>query len=308
MPLDAIKHFRQLHSKCPGHPEYRLTSGVETTTGPLGQGVANSVGMAIAERWEAAHANAPGFADIIDFNVYAICGDGDMMEGISSEAASLAGHWKLSNLCWIYDNNHISIEGSTRLAFTEDVGARFLAYGWHVVHVNDANDVEAFARAIDEFHATTDRPTMIIVTSDIGYGAPHKAGTKEAHGEPLGAAEVAAAKKFYGWPEDAQFLVPDGVYDHFKAGIGTRGKALRDAWNAKFAKYREAYPDRAEILSRIQHRQLPDGWDKDLPVFPADPKGTATRAPAVKSSTSSPRTSPGSSAARPTSPRPPRRT
>jgi transketolase len=277
VPLEEIKKFRQLHSRCPGHPEYRLTSGVETTTGPLGQGVANSVGIALGGRWESAHYNVPGFDDLIDFNVYAICGDGDMMEGVSSEAASLAAHWKLSNLCWIYDSNHISIEGSTKLAFTEDVGARFKGYGWHVAYVADANDVDAVARALDEFQATTDRPTIIIVTSVIGYGAPHKAGTKEAHGEPLGAAEIAAAKKAYGWPEDSSFLVPDGVYDHFHAGIGTRGKALRDAWFDKVTEYRAAHPDRADELSRIQHRQLPDGWDADLPEFPADPKGMATR-------------------------------
>ena len=277
VPLDSIKKFRQLHSHCPGHPEYRLTSGVETTTGPLGQGAANSVGMALAGRWEAAHYNQPGFDDLIDFNVYAVCGDGDMMEGVTSEAASLAAHWKLSNLCWIYDNNHISIEGSTRLAFTEDVGARFLGYGWNVLHVADANDVEALAKAFDGFLATTDRPTLIVVTSVIGFGAPHKAGTKEAHGEPLGPDEVKLAKKSYGWPEDAQFLVPDGVYDHFQQGIGTRGKALRVAWFDKVAKYQAAHPDLADQLYKIQHRQLPDGWDQDLPIFPASPKGEATR-------------------------------
>ena len=277
VPLDSIKKFRQLHSHCPGHPEYRLTSGVETTTGPLGQGAANSVGMALAGRWEAAHYNQPGFDDLIDFNVYAVCGDGDMMEGVTSEAASLAAHWKLSNLCWIYDNNHISIEGSTRLAFTEDVGARFLGYGWNVLHVADANDVEALAQAFDGFLATTDRPTLIVVTSVIGFGAPHKAGTKEAHGEPLGPDEVKLAKKSYGWPEDAQFLVPDGVYDHFQQGIGTRGKALRVAWFDKVAKYQAAHPDLADQLYKIQHRQLPDGWDQDLPIFPASPKGEATR-------------------------------
>ena len=277
VPLDSIKTFRQLHSRCPGHPEYRLTSGVETTTGPLGQGAANSVGMALAGRWEAAHYNTPGFDDLINFNVYAVCGDGDMMEGVTSEAASLAAHWKLSNLCWIYDNNRISIEGSTKLAFTEDVGARFLAYGWHVAHVTDANDLDALARAFAEFQATTDRPSLIIVDSLIGYGAPHKAGTKEAHGEPLGEDEVKLAKKSYGWPEDAKFLVPDGVYDHFKKGIGARGKALRDAWFHKVETFRAAHPDLADQLYKIQHRQLPEGWDKDLPVFPADPKGMATR-------------------------------
>lgn len=275
--LDSIKKFRQLHSHCPGHPEYRMTSGIETTTGPLGQGAANSVGMALAGRWEAARYNQPGFDDLIDFNVYALCGDGDMMEGVTSEAASLAAHWKLSNLCWIYDNNHISIEGSTRLAFTEDVGARFKGYGWNVLHVADANDVDALAQAFAGFGATKDKPTLIIVTSVIGYGAPHKAGTKEAHGEPLGAEEITLAKKSYGWPEDAKFLVPDGVYDHFKQGIGVRGKALRVAWFDKVARYKAAHPDLADQLYKIQHRQLPDGWDKDLPTFPADPKGQATR-------------------------------
>jgi len=277
VPLDQIKRFRQLHSRCPGHPEYHLTSGVETTTGPLGQGAGNSVGMAVAERWLAAHYNQPGFDDLIGFNVYALCGDGDMMEGITSEAASLAGHWKLSNLCWIYDNNHITIEGSTALAFTEDVGARFLAYGWNVTHVTDANDLGQLDRAFKTFHKTTDRPTLIIVDSHIGWGAPHRQDTKEAHGEPLGVEEVQLTKLAYGWPEDAKFSVPDGVYEHFRNGIGRRGKELRDTWFATAGRYKAEHPGLADQLDRIQHRQLPDGWDQGLPTFPADPKGLASR-------------------------------
>jgi len=277
VPMDSIKTFRQLHSRCPGHPEYRWTSGVETTTGPLGQGVGNSVGMAMGARWMGAHYNKPGFEELIDFNVYAICGDGCMMEGISSEAASLAAHLKLSNLCWIYDNNHISIEGSTQLAFTEDVGKRFLAYGWNVTHVTDANDLGQLEKAFANFLETKDRPTLIIVDSHIGFGAPNKQDTKEAHGEPLGEEEVKLTKRAYGWPEDAKFLVPDGVYENFKQGIGKRGKTLRDAWFSKIEKYRTEYPEPADELYRIQHRELPDGWDKHLPTFPADAKGMATR-------------------------------
>ena len=277
VPLEEIKRFRQLHSRCPGHPEYRLTSGVETTTGPLGQGAANSVGMAVAERWMAAHYNRPGFDKLIDFNVYALCGDGDNMEGISGEAASLAGHWKLSNLCWIYDNNHITIEGSTKLAFTEDVGARFLAYGWNVTHVTDANDLGQLKGAFATFLQTKDRPTLIIVDSHIGYGAPHKQDTKEAHGEPLGDEEVKLAKRAYGWPEDVKFYVPDGVYERFQEGIGARGKALRDAWFTQIKGYKAEHPDLADQLYRIQHRQLPEGWDQGLTPFPADAKGMATR-------------------------------
>jgi transketolase len=282
VPIDQIKRFRQLHSRCPGHPEYHLTSGVETTTGPLGQGAGNSVGMAVAERWLAARYNRPGFDDLIGFNVYALCGDGDMMEGISSEAASLAGHWKLSNLCWIYDSNRITIEGSTGLAFTEDVGARFLAYGWNVTHVTDANDLGQLDRAFKTFQKTTDRPTLIIVNSHIGFGAPHRQDTKEAHGEPLGVDEVRLTKLAYGWPEDAKFYVPDGVYEHFQNGIGRRGKSLRDAWHASLGRYKAAHPDLGDQIDRIQRRQLPDGWDKGLNAFPADPKGMATRASSGK--------------------------
>jgi transketolase len=274
--LDDIKRFRQLDSKCPGHPEYRWTSGVETTTGPLGQGVANSVGMAIASRWMAEHFNRPDF-NLFTWSVYALCGDGDMMEGISGEAASLAGHLKLSNLCWIYDNNHITIEGNTALAFSEDVADRFMGYGWNVTRVGDANDLELLERAIRVFKATTDRPTLIIVDSHIAWGAPTKQDTSAAHGEPLGEEEIRLTKRAYGWPEDAKFLVPDGVYDHFKAGIGKRGRELREAWFAKFAEYRSKFPDLADYLMRMQKRQLPEGWDRDLPTYPADPKGKATR-------------------------------
>jgi transketolase len=277
VPLDAIKHFRQFDSRCPGHPEYRWTSGVETTTGPLGQGIANSVGMALAGRWMAAHFNRPGFEDLINFNVYAVCGDGCLMEGISHEAASLAGHLRLPNLCWIYDNNHITIEGNTALACSDDVATRFIAYGWNVTRVGDANDLTMLERAFRTFQKTTDRPTLIIVDSHIAYGAPNKQDTSAAHGEPLGAEEVRLTKRNYGWPEDAQFLVPDQVYECFRQGIGTRGKSLRDAWFKRVDEYKAKYPQLADELYRIQHRQLPDGWDKDLPTFPPDAKGLATR-------------------------------
>jgi len=277
VPLDAIKHFRQWASRCPGHPEYRWTSGIETTTGPLGQGLANSVGMSVAGRWMATHFNRPGFEDLIDFNVYALCGDGCMMEGISHEAASLAGHLGLSNLCWIYDNNRITIEGNTALAFSEDVATRFIAYGWNVTRVGDANDLVMLERAFRTFQATKDRPTLIIVDSHIAYGAPTKQDTSAAHGEPLGEDEVKLAKRAYGWPEDAKFLVPGEVVEYFRQGIGTRGKQLRDAWFARIAEYRTKYPTLADELYRMQHRQLPEGWDRDLPTFPADAKGMATR-------------------------------
>lgn len=276
VPLDELKRFRQLDSKCPGHPEYRWTSGVETTTGPLGQGLATSVGMALASRWAAARFNRPGF-DMIDFNVYSLCGDGCVMEGISSEAASLAGHWKLSNLCWIYDSNHITIEGHTELTFSEDVATRFMGYGWNVTRVGDANDLEMLERAFQVFKNTRDRPTLIIVDSHIAWGSPHKQDTSAAHGEPLGENEVRLTKQNYGWPEDAKFHVPDGVYEHFRDGIGKRGRELHDAWLAKREKYQAKYPELADQLHRMQRRQLSDGWDKDLPNFPADPKGKATR-------------------------------
>jgi transketolase len=274
--LDDIKRFRQLDSKTPGHPEYRLVSGVETTTGPLGQGVANSVGMAISERWLASYFNKPDY-EIFNYNVYAFCGDGDMMEGVSGEAASTAGHLKLSNLCWIYDNNHITIEGKTNLAFSEDVAARFMGYGWNVTRVGDANDSGLFMRALEFFQHTEDRPTLIIVDSHIAYGAPNKQDTKEAHGEPLGEDEVRLAKKSYGWPEDAKFLVPDGVRENFAQGIGKRGHELRTAWDGTMERYKKDYPFLADHLNRMQRRQLPDGWDKNLPAFPADAKGLASR-------------------------------
>jgi transketolase len=279
--LESIKKFRQLDSKCPGHPEYRWTSGVETTTGPLGQGCANSVGMAIGGKYLGTHYNKPGF-ELFDFNVYTLCGDGDMMEGISGEAASLAGHLKLSNLCWIYDSNTITIEGHTTLAFTEDTAKRFEAYGWNVLHVDDANDTAALEKALATFRATKDRPTFIVVKSIIGWGSPHKADTHGAHGEPLGEDEIKLTKKAYGWPEDAKFLVPDGVYDHFKSGIGERGKTARETWIKLFGEYRKSHPDLAKELDLIQRRELPDGWDKDIPVFPADEKGMAGRDSSAK--------------------------
>ncbi len=274
--LEDIKKFRQLDSKCPGHPEYRWTSGVETTTGPLGQGVANSVGMAIASKWMETYFNRPSF-EMINFNVYAICGDGDMMEGVSSEAASLAGHLKLSNLCWIYDNNHITIEGNTSLAFTEDIADRFMGYGWNVLRVGDANDLHLLEHAYKIFLQTTDRPTLIIVDSHIAWGSPNRQDTKEAHGEPLGEDEIRLTKRNYGWPVDAKFLVPEEVYQHFNAGIGARGEKLRKEWMALFERYKQQHPDLATALYQMQHRQLPDGWDKDLKEFPADPSGMATR-------------------------------
>ena len=274
--MDDLKHFRQLDSKTPGHPEYRWTAGVETTTGPLGQGVGNSVGVAIAGKWLGAHFNQPGF-EIFDYNVYALCGDGDLMEGIGSEAASLAGHLKLSNLCWIYDENHVTLDGLANVSFTEDVGKRFEAYGWNVEHVPDANDLEALAQAYSGFLKTKDRPTLIRVNSHIGYGSPHKQDTSAAHGEPLGEEEVRLVKKFYGWPEDAKFLVPDGVLDNFKNGIGKRGGELRQKWDALFADYGKKFPDLAKQIAQMQKRELPDGWDKKLTTFPADAKGMATR-------------------------------
>ncbi len=279
--LDSIKRFRQLDSKCPGHPEYRFTSGVETTTGPLGQGVATSVGMAIAGKWMAVHFNRPNFT-MFDYNVYALCGDGDMMEGISSEAASLAGHLKLPNLCWIYDNNRITIEGHTELAFSEDVATRFMAYGWNVTRVGDANDLEMLERAFKIFLSTNDRPTLIIVDSHIAYGAPNKQDTSAAHGEPLGEEEVKLTKRNYGWPEDAKFLIPDGVRENFAQGIGARGRAASQEWIKKFEQYKTQYPELADHLYKMQHRELPDGWDKGLPSFPADAKGIASRDSSAK--------------------------
>jgi transketolase len=275
--LDDLKKFRQLDSKCPGHPEYRWTSGIECTTGPLGTGVATSVGMAIASNWLAATYNRPGHK-VFGFNVYALAGDGCMMEGVASEAASLAAHLELSNLCWIYDNNKITIEGATDIAFTEDVATRFVGYGWNVTRVGDANDLQMLGRAFETFAREQHRPTLIIVDSHIAYGAPTKQGTAAAHGEPLGEDEVRATKEFYGFPPDEQFYVPDGVYQNFAEGIGARGAGLSSEWTAAFEAYRAEFPDLADQLDRMQRRELPGGWDADIPTFPADPKGIASRA------------------------------
>jgi transketolase len=274
--LEDIIRFRQLDSKAPGHPEYHWVSGVETTTGPLGQGVATSVGMAIAQKWLANRFNKPGF-EIFDYNIYAICGDGCLMEGISSEAASLAGHLGLDNVCWIYDNNHITIEGNIRITFTEDVAARFLAYGWNVLRVEDANDIDCIEQALNTFRNTKGRPTFIVLDSHIGYGSPHKQDSASAHGEPLGEEEVRLAKRFYGWPENEKFYVPDGVYEHFGAGVGTRGASLRREWTQLLDDYRAEYPELATEIDLMQHRELPLAWDHNLPVFPADAKGIAGR-------------------------------
>jgi transketolase len=274
--MDEIKRFRQLDSKTPGHPESHLTTGVETTTGPLGQGVANSVGMAIASKWLVATFNKPGF-EIFNFRVYSICGDGDLMEGVAGEAASLAGHLQLNNLCWIYDNNRVTLDGPASWSFSEDMMTRFVGYGWHVTRVSDANDLMMLSRGYHDFLKTTDKPTLIVVDSHIGYGSPHKQDSYEAHGEPLGEEEVKLAKKSYGWPEDAKFLVPDGVYDHFRSGVGVRGGKLNAEWKALFAEYSKKFPDLAGRLQKMQRHELPDGWDKNLPVFAADAKGMATR-------------------------------
>ena len=276
VPMEQIKRFRQIDSRTPGHPESHLTTGVETTTGPLGQGAGNSVGMAVASKWLGENYNKPGF-EIFDFNVWTVCGDGDLMEGVCCEAASLAGHLKLSNLCWIYDNNRVTLDGPAAWSFSEDVATRFAGYGWNVAHVTDANDLEMLARAYDNFLKTNDRPTLIIVNSHIGYGSPHKQDSYEAHGEPLGEAEVKLVKKNYGWPEDAKFLVPDGVYDQFKNGVGKRGAQAHAAWQIKFEEYRKQFPQLAGQIEQMQAGKLPDGWDKDLPNFPADAKGIATR-------------------------------
>jgi transketolase len=274
--LDDIRRFRQLDSKAPGHPEYHWVSGVETTSGPLGQGVGTSVGMAMAQKWLASRYNQPGFP-IFDYHIYAVCGDGCMMEGISSEAASLAGHLGLDNLCWVFDNNHITIEGNTRITFTEDITARFKAYGWNVLRIGEANDIDKIEGALQVFQGTTGRPTFIILDSHIGYGAPHKQDTAEAHGEPLGEDEVRLTKRRYGWPEDAKFLVPDEVREHFSSWLGARGARARSRWNHLFATYAVKYPKLAHEICLMQHRELPAGWDDNLPVFAADPKGIAGR-------------------------------
>ena len=274
--MEEIKRFRQLDSKTPGHPESHITSGVETTTGPLGQGAGNSVGMAITSKWLAANYNKPNFA-IFDFRIYAMCGDGDLMEGVAAEAASLAGHLRLGNLCWIYDNNHVTLDGPASWSFSEDVMTRFVGYGWNVTRVADANDLAMLARGFETFLKTMDKPTLIVVDSHIGYGSPHKQDTYEAHGEPLGEAEVKLVKKEYGWPEDAKFLVPDGVYQHFQEGIGKRGGDAHSQWVKLYGEYEKQFPDLAKQLVMMQKRQLPDGWDKNLPSFPADAKGMASR-------------------------------
>jgi transketolase len=274
--LEDIRRFRQLDSKAPGHPEYHWVSGVEMTSGPLGQGVATTVGMAIAQKWLASRYNRPGF-NLFDYRIYSVCGDGCMMEGVSSEAASLAGHLGLGNLCWVYDNNHITIEGNTRITFTEDIAARFQGYGWNVLRVGDANDIDRIETALQVFKRTTDRPTFIVLDSHIGYGSPHKQDTAEAHGEPLGEEEVRLTKRSYGWPEDAKFLVPDGVQEHFGAGIGTRGAKARRQWADLFASYAVKNPELANEIDLMQRRELPLGWDQNLPVFPADAKGIAGR-------------------------------
>jgi transketolase len=274
--MDEIKRFRQLDSKTPGHPESHITSGVETTTGPLGQGAGNSVGMAIASKWLAANYNQPNF-EIFDFRTYAVCGDGDLMEGVASEAASLAGHLRLGNLCWIYDNNHVTLDGPASWSFSEDVMTRFLGYGWNVTRVADANDLMMLARAYETFLKATDRPTLIVVDSHIGYGSPHKQDSYEAHGEPLGAEEVKLVKENYEWPDDAKFLVPDGVYQHFNDGIGKRGGDAHAQWVKLWGDYKAKFPELAKQLELMQKRELPEGWDKNLPVFPADAKGMASR-------------------------------
>jgi transketolase len=274
--MEDIKHFRQLGSRTPGHPESHITTGVEVTTGPLGQGVGNSVGMAIAGKWQAANFNQPGF-DIFNFNVYAMCSDGDLMEGIGGEAASLAGHLKLSNLCWIYDHNSVTLDGPANWSFSEDVATRFVGYGWNVTRVSDANDLEMIARAFETFQKTSDRPTLVILDSHIGYGSPHKQDSNSSHGEPLGEDEVKLVKKFYGWPEDAKFLVPDGVREHFRDTVGKRGREMRAQWSEAFANYSKKFPELSERLSHMQHHELPAGWDKNIPTFPADSKGVATR-------------------------------
>lgn len=274
--LEDIRRFRQFGSKAPGHPEYHWVSGVESTTGPLGQGIATSVGMAIAEKWLASRYNKPAL-NIFDYNIYAICSDGCLMEGVSSEAASLAGHLALDNLCWIYDNNYITIEGSTQITFTEDVAARFLSYHWNVLRLSDANDIEQIEQALQKFRETKGKPTIIILDSHIGYGSPNRHDTAAAHGEPLGLDEVRLTKRAYGWPEDAQFLVPEGVREHFVAGIGKRGASARQVWINLFNDYRNKYPDLVTEIDQMQHRELPAEWDNNLSVFPEDPKGLAGR-------------------------------
>ncbi len=277
LPMEQIQKFRQWNSRTPGHPEHDMTAGVETTTGPLGQGIGNAVGMAIAQKWKAAYYSRPGFEKLFDHHIYAICGDGCMMEGVASEACSLAGFLQLGNLTLIYDDNTITIDGHTNLTFSEDVLGRFMAYGWNVLRVSDGNDLERLERALKVAKETTDRPTVIAVKTVIGYGAPNKANTHTAHGEPLGEEEIKLTKRFYGWPEDAKFLVPDGVYDHFAKTFGKRGQAAHSEWNTQFAEYKAKFPELAAQLEKMETYDLPAGWDKDIPTFPTDAKGLATR-------------------------------
>lgn len=281
LTLDDLKQFRQIDSKTPGHPEYHMTTGVETTTGPLGQGCGNSVGMALAQRYLATRYNRPGFP-LYDYNIYVLCGDGDMMEGVSGEAASVAGHLGLGNLIWVYDSNKITIEGSTDLAFSENVRRRFEGYEWHTIEVEDANDALAFERAFEEGRSITDRPTFILVHSTIAWGAPTKAGTHGAHGSPLGEEEIRGTKRNYGWPEDAQFLVPPEVPKHFAETFGRRGEAARTKWVEMFGRYRQEYPELAAEIEAMAKGSLPDGWDADIPTFEADPKGLASRSSSHK--------------------------
>ncbi len=276
LTLDDLKKFRQLHSPCAGHPEFGYATGIETTTGPLGQGAGNSVGMAIASKFMAAKYNRPGF-ELFGYNVFALCSDGDLMEGVAAEAASIAGHLKLSNLCWIYDDNGITIEGHTDLAFSEAVAQRFRGLGWHTIHCTDANDLVSLQSAFDEFRATSDKPTLIIVNSVIGYGSPNKANTHGAHGAPLGEDEIKLTKKAYDWPDGEKFLVPPGVREHFASTLGARGHAVSQAWNDRFAAYAKEYPKEAAEIQSILDRKLPSGWDAGLKPFPADAKGMATR-------------------------------
>ena len=279
--LDDIKAFRQLGSRCPGHPEHGMTPGVEATTGPLGQGIATSVGMAIASRWLSAHFNRPSHS-LFDFRVWVTCSDGDLMEGISHEAVSLAGHLRLSNLCWIYDNNKVTIDGYTSITFTDDTAARFRASDWRVLHVQDANNLDLLAEAFHMASSPGDGPTLIIVDTIIGYGSPHKQGTPKAHSDALGEEEVRLTKRFYGWPEDAQFLVPDGVRERFDSGIGARGKRLASEWKEMLTTYRKEFPELARELDTFLSGELPAGWDENLPEFPPDAKGLATRASSGK--------------------------
>lgn len=279
--LDDIRNFRQLHSPCAGHPEFGEAPGIETTTGPLGQGIANSVGMAMAGKFYESRYNQPGF-DLFGYDVYALCSDGDLMEGVGREAASMAGHMRLSNLCWIYDDNKITIEGSTDLAFTEDVDRLFESMGWNVARIDDANDIEAINAALDLFRMTDDRPTLIILQSVIGYGAPNKQNTAGAHGAPLGEDEIRLAKQFYGWPEDQKFHVPEDVRQHFDQGIGERGRKEYEAWSDKWDAYKEQFPAQASELATIWAGGLPEDWDKDIPGFSHEDKPIATRSSSGK--------------------------